>query len=226
MIAYYINSNFASQYLLDIFSLFLIVRPSAILVYTTFVTLMDTHKTWVRRRKYVRMKKLDEQNFEYASKIRKQEKGAKKLQKVGSFRSLEDEQLEGKQVRRSTDAPEKQNDAEGELAELVDPEGDKMAFHLNYMYEDSDDEDFKKTSAVKTSKNYLKEIEFEHPEMASYQELFWQFFFMPAIIFSGLGRLVVVSDRKTTVGHFSMAQELFLFTIPLGYLVYYNTELV
>ena len=205
MIAYKKNSNFASQYLLDIFSLFLIVRPAAILVYTTFVTLTDTHKTWVRRRKYVRMKKLDEQNFEYASKIRNLGKGAEKLTKGGSSRSLEDEQLEEKQVRRSTDAPDKQNDADGELADLVDAEGDKRAFHLKYMYEDSEDENLNTVSAVKKSKNYLKEIEFEHPEIASYQELFWQFFFMPAIIFSGLGRLVVVSDRKTTVGHYSMA---------------------
>jgi hypothetical protein len=76
------------------------------------------------------------------------------------------------------------------------------------------------------SKNFLKEIEFEHPEIASYQELFWQFFFMPIVIFAGLGRLVVTSDRKTTVGHFSMAQELFLHALPLGYLVNYNNELV
>ena len=54
LIAYYINSNFASQYLLDVFSLFLIVRPCAILFYAFFVSIMDTHKTWVRRRKYVR----------------------------------------------------------------------------------------------------------------------------------------------------------------------------
>ena len=60
MIAYYINSNFASQYLLDVFSLFLMVRPATILLYSTFVTLMDTHKTCVKRRKYVRMKKTDE----------------------------------------------------------------------------------------------------------------------------------------------------------------------
>ena len=60
MVAYYINSNFASQYLLDVFWLFLLVRPATILLYTAFVNIMDTHKTCVRRRKYMRQKKLDE----------------------------------------------------------------------------------------------------------------------------------------------------------------------
>ena len=49
---------------------------------------------------------------------------------------------------------------------------------------------------------------------------------MPVIIYAGLGRLVVLSERKTTVGHFSIAQELFLHTLPLGYLVQYNNDLV
>ena len=59
MIAYYINSNFASQYLLDIFWWFLLARPALILFYSVFVYCMDCHKTCVRRRKYVRQKKLD-----------------------------------------------------------------------------------------------------------------------------------------------------------------------
>lgn len=49
---------------------------------------------------------------------------------------------------------------------------------------------------------------------------------MPAVIYAGLGRLVVLSEKKTTVAHFSMAQELFLHTLPLGYLVLYNNDLV
>ena len=63
MIAYYVNSNFASQYLLDIFGLFLIVRPALIGTYTTFVTFMEAHKTFVSRTKYVHQKKIDERNF-------------------------------------------------------------------------------------------------------------------------------------------------------------------
>lgn len=66
MLAYYANSNFASKYLLDIFSLFLMVRPVTILLYTCFVTIMDTHKTCIMRRKYVNQKKIDSQNFDYA----------------------------------------------------------------------------------------------------------------------------------------------------------------
>ena len=73
---------------------------------------------------------------------------------------------------------------------------------MGQLYEDSEDEDEKKG---KKSKNYLKDIEFEHPEIASYSELFWQLFFMPVVVFAGLGRLVVCTDHKTTIGQFSMA---------------------
>jgi len=96
---------------------------------------------------------------------------------------------------------------------------------MGQLYEDSDEEDEKNKKGQK-SKNYLKDIEFEHPEIASYSELFWQFFFMPIVVFAGLGRLVVCTDHKTTIGQFSMAQELFLHTLPLGYLVIYNNDLV
>ena len=53
LIAYYVNSNFASQYLLDIFGLFLIVRPGLIVTYSTFVTCMEGHKTFVSRSKFL-----------------------------------------------------------------------------------------------------------------------------------------------------------------------------
>ena len=121
---------------------------------------------------------------------------------------------------------QKQNNAEGELDDIMPTDNQlQVPDNLAHIMQDSDDED---EGAVGTNltKNYLKEIEFEHPELSDYQELFWQFFFMPVVIYAGLGRLVVVSDRKTTVGHFSMAQELFLHTLPLGYLVNYNNDLV
>ena len=76
---------------------------------------------------------------------------------------------------------------------------------MQQIFEESDDDTDKKKKGKKKSKNFLKEIEFEHPELANYSELFWQFFFSPLIIFAGLGRLVVLSDRKTTVHNFSFA---------------------
>ena len=93
------------------------------------------------------------------------------------------------------------------------------------MFKDSDDED-ENEKGHKNSRNYLKDIEFEHPEIASFSELFWQFFFMPVVIYAGLGRLVVTTEHKTTIGQFSLAQEPFLHTLPLGYLVIYNNDLV
>ena len=71
VIAYYINSNFASQYLLDIFYLFIAVRPALIIFFTVFLTMMEAHKTFVQRTKYFAQKKIDEQNFEYAKKFDK-----------------------------------------------------------------------------------------------------------------------------------------------------------
>ena len=114
--------------------------------------------------------------------------------------------------------------AEGELLGMMPPE--RMPEDLAHIYQESEDEDGDDKSLHKDTKNFLEQIEFEHPDLASYNELFWQFFFMPAVIYAGLGRLVVLSDRKTTVGQFSIAQELFLHTLPLGYLVSYNNELV
>ena len=63
MIAYLINSNFASQYLLDIFKLLMLVRPGTIAAYSVYVTLLETHKTFTSRSKYLKQKKLDELNF-------------------------------------------------------------------------------------------------------------------------------------------------------------------
>ena len=96
--------------------------------------------------------------------------------------------------------------AEGDVIEHVPSKiSDTLPSDLGALYDDSDDEDDSKVAQKKKSQNYLKEIAFEHPEIASYQELFWQFFFLPAVIYGGFGRLVVTSDRKTTVAHFSMA---------------------
>jgi len=50
-----------------------------------------------------------------------------------------------------------------------------------------------------------EELEFEHPEMPTYTECFWNLFFMPIIIYAGLGRVVVLSERKTFITQFSQA---------------------
>ena len=68
MVAYLINSNFASQYLLDIFKLLMLVRPGTIAAYSVYVTLMEVHKTFTSRGKYLKQKKLDELNFQIAKK--------------------------------------------------------------------------------------------------------------------------------------------------------------
>lgn len=136
--------------------------------------------------------------------------------------SLEDDQLE----QQKNVARKNLNADDGDLREILEAQGQEVPEDLAAIYQESEDEDDDAQANEKGPRNFLKEIEFEFPELASYQELFWQLMFMPAVIYAGLGRLVVLSDRKTTVGQFSIAQEMFMHTIPLGYLVYFNNELV
>ena len=88
-------------------------------------------------------------------------------------------------------------DGDADLDGIVNPDDADLAQIQRILAEDSDDEE--EDNAGEKSKNFLEEIEFEHPEIATYQELFWQFFFMPVVIYAGLGRLVVLTERKTTV---------------------------
>jgi hypothetical protein len=65
-------------------------------------------------------------------------------------------------------------------------------------------DDDEQSDSVDTKKRTLEEeIEFEHPEIPTYSELFWNIFFMPLIIYAGLGRVVVLSERKTFLTQFS-----------------------
>lgn len=46
--------------------------------------------------------------------------------------------------------------------------------------------------------NIDEEINFEHPDIPMFAELYWNFILLPIIIYSGFGRLVIVSERKKT----------------------------
>ena len=92
MIAYLINSNFASQYLLDIFKLLMIVRPGTIAAYSVYVTLIETHKTFTSRGKYLKQKKLDELNFLNAKK----EKG--KAGRITDLGELDEDKMNAKRA--------------------------------------------------------------------------------------------------------------------------------
>ena len=45
---------------------------------------------------------------------------------------------------------------------------------------------------------------------------------MPIIIYGGFGRLIIVSERKKTFMFATHSQEVFMHTVPLGVLTYYN----
>lgn len=50
-----------------------------------------------------------------------------------------------------------------------------------------------------------EQIEFEHPEIPTMNELFWTFLCMPVILYVGLGRVAVLSERKTSLMQFAQA---------------------
>ena len=165
LVAYYINSNFASQYIKDIFWMFLIVRPSLIAFYSVFVTCMDAHKTYVRRKKYVYQKELDELNFENLQELKK---NAKAMIRHDTAQSLEDDKMEAKNAARKN-----LNAEDGDLREILEAQGLDLPEDLQHIYQESEDEDEDAKENDKGPRNYLKEIEFEFPELASYSELFW-----------------------------------------------------
>ena len=113
MIAYYVNSNFASQYLLDVFGLFMMVRPGLICTYTSFVTFMEAHKTYVLRSKYLYQKSIDERNFEFAA-----DKG--KNGQSGDVDHIEQEKMDSKKrMDKIRDADVDNANGEGDLADIV-----------------------------------------------------------------------------------------------------------
>ena len=44
-----------------------------------------------------------------------------------------------------------------------------------------------------------KEIEFEHPELPSPTEMFWNFLLTPLIVYTGFGRVVMLYERKNSL---------------------------
>ena len=70
---------------------------------------------------------------------------------------------------------------------------------LGTIFDDESEED----SQDLPQRTLDEEIEFEHPEIPTYQELFWNAIFMPLIIYAGLGRVVLLSERKTFLTQFS-----------------------
>lgn len=68
---------------------------------------------------------------------------------------------------------------------------------------DSDDSDgnFAFGASNKQKKKVMnvdEEIQYEHPDIPQVSELLWNFILTPIIMYSGLGRLVIVSERKKT----------------------------
>ncbi len=148
--------------------MFLVARPALIIFYSVFVTCVETHKTCVRRRKFIHQKKLDEQNFTFAEEIGKtkgiKRAGLKYSSKAG-IRSNTDgsdgggvdgEPNEKMQAQAQT---QKQQNIDGDMADIMPNEDDKLEVpeNLAHILHDSDDED-ENEKTTDLTKNYLKEI--------------------------------------------------------------------
>jgi hypothetical protein len=70
--------------------------------------------------------------------------------------------------------------------------------------------------------NVDEEIQFEHPDIPQQAELLWNFVLLPVLMYSGIGRLVIVSERKKTFQFVTHAQEVFIHTFPLLVLTMQN----
>ena len=62
------SANFASQYMLDIFKCFLILRPVVIVCFTTYTTLLSWHRANVTFAKFYAFKKIEIEKEEQANK--------------------------------------------------------------------------------------------------------------------------------------------------------------
>ena len=82
--------------------------------------------------------------------------------------SLEDDKMEAKNAARKN-----LNAEDGDLREILEAQGLDLPEDLQHIYQESEDEDEDAKENDKGPRNYLKEIEFEFPELASYSELFW-----------------------------------------------------
>jgi len=57
---------------------------------------------------------------------------------------------------------------------------------------------FEGVKKLKKLSNINEEIQYEHPDIPMVAELAWNFILTPLVIYGGLGRLVIVSERKKT----------------------------
>ena len=89
--------------------------------------------------------------------------------------------------------------------------------------EDSDDIVFSLDKKRNNLKSISEEIQYEHPDIPQISELIWNFILTPVVMYSGLGRMVIVSERKKTFLFISHAQEIFMHTLPLTYLIIENS---
>lgn len=97
------------------------MRPGLILLYSTFVSLMETHKTFVSLRRFTTQKKIDEMNFRIAAE-------QSEVNNVrSSVNSLHSEKMEAKRRARKirdADADNSENaHGEGDLAAIMPKEG-------------------------------------------------------------------------------------------------------
>ena len=87
------------------------------------------------------------------------------------------------------------------LAERADRIARRAKARQSELSSDSDDVDvaFGRTDKKrKAMMNIEEQIQYENPDIPQCAELLWNFILQPVIIYGGLGRLVIVSEKKKT----------------------------
>lgn len=75
---------------------------------------------------------------------------------------------------------------------------------------------------TKKKRDADQEISYEHPEIPDWNETLITMLLMPLVIYGGFGRNVMISEKRSTLLLMSHAQEVFLHTLPLCFIIILN----
>ena len=191
-VAYYVTSNFASEYLLGIFRTFFFARPVLIVLYCCMSTACELHKVYYARD--IIKTRMEE---EIQALNEEKQEALRKIAGLGSDESLDED------IKDAERAVKKANLADKVEGDPINSQPDRPLQGLGTIFDLASSE--QEESLDFTDKNFEDELEFEHPEIPTYNELFWNFLLMPIIVYAGLGRVVVLSERKTGLMQFAQA---------------------
>ena len=154
----------------DLFRAFLIMRPLAIIVYTSMTTVLTVHKAnfTLKQLRMRKMVEIEEETMEAAKQKQEvidQQADLMRGVSVGSDNLKKDDM---------------------DLIEAIADENYELRNQLDDMFQPR-------------KRNVDEEIEFEHPEIPTSYESMMTLFLMPVILYCGFGRALIASEKKSTI---------------------------